>query len=340
MADMRRQDGLPTLSVVVNNYNYADYLREALDSVLAQLEKGDELVVVDDGSTDKSREILVGYIDAPGVTIIEQENQGQSAAIFRGLARARGDLCLLLDSDDWYLPGYLKRIRQLAHAHPEAALLFCAYQIGGDNHAGVRHMQTMQTRMVLEEGVTGVSRCSTLVTGEYLGSPTSGLALRQSLVGQLLQAQERIPDYMPIHPRLARWLGFPSGSHTAVRLAADGIIVRAASLAGYNKYFASEPGFFYRIHGSNAFASISWLGRQYLRAQRSRQVVRLTAGALGVEGKPTLAEVTQEAAQRSRPRRLRRRLRLRLNYVLAVLVACGDWWRKPGAVRQVWRSLC
>ena len=51
----------PTLSVVVNNYNYAPYLAAALDAALAQLREGDELVVVDDGSTDDSLAVLASY---------------------------------------------------------------------------------------------------------------------------------------------------------------------------------------------------------------------------------------------------------------------------------------
>ena len=326
---------LPRLSVVVDNYNYAPYLREALDSALPQLAPGDELIVVDDGSSDGSREILAGYAEDPRVHLVLQENQGQLAAIFNGLARAGGDLCLLLDSDDYFLPGYLQRVRQQARDNPQAALFFCSFQAGGENPRGVAQMRLMQERMRLEPGPTGRSRCSALVLGEYLGAPTSGLALRRSFVELLLSTRESFSDWMPLSPRTARWVGMPPGAHTVLRLGADGIIVRAASIADLDKYHDPEPGFFYRIHGGNAFASMRWWGRIWVRLRRNHRIAGMTARALSVDPRPALAEVVAEAGQRSRPRYGRRRLRLRLNYVLAVLMARAPWWRKPAALGQV-----
>ena len=90
------------VSVVVNNYNYAQYLREAIESVLAQTYHHVELVVVDDGSTDESREILQDYRSC--AVLILKENGGQASAFNAGIAQASGDLILLLDSDDYLLP--------------------------------------------------------------------------------------------------------------------------------------------------------------------------------------------------------------------------------------------
>ena len=329
---------LPRLSVVVDNYNYASYLREALDSVLGQLAAGDELIVVDDGSTDGSREILAGYADDTRVRILLQENQGQLAAIFNGLAAARGDLCLLLDSDDYFLPGYLSRMRRVARDHPRTGLLFCRFVAGGENIRGAREMHTSQERMRLAQGLTGPSRCSTLALGEYVGAPTSGLGLQRPLVNQLLAVREHFIDWMPLSSRMARLVGMPPGAHTALRLAADAIIVRAASIAGFINYYDPEPGFFYRIHGSNAFASMHWWGRTWVRLQRSRVIARMTARALMIDPCRPLPEVVREVQQRSRPCYARRRLRLRLNYALAVLEAAAPWWRKPAALAQVLRA--
>lgn len=66
-----------TVSVVVNNYNYARFLPAAIESVLPQLRQGDELVIVDDGSTDESSAILAGFADRGSVRVIKQRNQGQ-----------------------------------------------------------------------------------------------------------------------------------------------------------------------------------------------------------------------------------------------------------------------
>lgn len=325
------------LSVVVDNFNYAQYLREALDSVLPQLAPGDELIVVDDGSTDASPEILAEYAQLPQVKVLQQANQGQLTALFNGLEAASGELCLLLDSDDYFLPGYLQRLRLLAKAHTDIEFFFAAPKLGGESLAGVRGMHATLAAMELAEGPTGASRWSTLAGGEFVGTPTSGLALRQSLVRRLLALRPNLPDHMPINLRIARLLGIPSHSHAAVRLSGDGIIVRTASVAGCDKHYTATPGFFYRIHASNAFANIGWAGRQYLRFKRSRQIVLAAQRALSEQRRAELPEVLSEMRQRSRPLRFRRRLTMVRNYSLAIFAARGSVLAKAGALLRTLR---
>lgn len=86
------------ISIIVSNYNYAKFLNEALLSAHLQSYKNTELIVVDDGSTDGSREILKQWEDK--ATVIYQENQGQVAAYNTGFNVCTGDLVLFLDSDD------------------------------------------------------------------------------------------------------------------------------------------------------------------------------------------------------------------------------------------------
>ncbi len=95
------------VSVVVVNYNYERFLRDALESVLAQRYENFELLVVDDGSTDESRSILEGYRDR--VRSIFQDNQGVSAARNRGIAESTAPLVAFLDSDDMWHPDKLAR---------------------------------------------------------------------------------------------------------------------------------------------------------------------------------------------------------------------------------------
>ena len=99
------QKGL--VSVVIPNYNYARFLPEAIDSVLAQTYGQIEIIVVDDGSTDDSREILDGYGDR--VTVIFQQNAGVSAARNNGVSRSRGEYLAFLDADDAWLPAKIER---------------------------------------------------------------------------------------------------------------------------------------------------------------------------------------------------------------------------------------
>ncbi|MCC2671779.1 MAG: glycosyl transferase, partial [Armatimonadetes bacterium] len=75
-------------SVIINNYNYARYLPEAVESALAQTYPHTEVVVVDDGSTDHSRAVLAGYGDR--LRTVFQENGGQASAFNAGFAASRG----------------------------------------------------------------------------------------------------------------------------------------------------------------------------------------------------------------------------------------------------------
>lgn len=98
------------ISVVIPTFNNASYLREAIDSVLLQKGVEVEVVVVDDGSTDATPEILSGYKGR--IRSIRQENQGGGAARNRGFEASRGEYVLFLDADDFLLPGALLRLHK------------------------------------------------------------------------------------------------------------------------------------------------------------------------------------------------------------------------------------
>ena len=96
---------MATLSVIIPNYNRAGLIGETLDNVFAQTRPPDEVVVVDDGSTDTSVAVIERY--GSRVTLIRQENAGPGAARNRGLAAARGELIQFMDSDDLWSLGKL-----------------------------------------------------------------------------------------------------------------------------------------------------------------------------------------------------------------------------------------
>ena len=93
---------------------------EAIDSVLDQKFKAYELIVVDDGSTDETAEILAGYKTA--ITVIRQANRGVSAARNKGILSAQGDLVAFLDSDDLWEPEKLTCQFEFFQNHPEALI--------------------------------------------------------------------------------------------------------------------------------------------------------------------------------------------------------------------------
>jgi glycosyltransferase involved in cell wall biosynthesis len=112
----------PTVSAIITTYNYAQFITTAIESVLNQTRRPDEIVVVDDGSTDQTAGLVAGYA-AQGVRYVLKENGGAGSARNRGLRETTGDLVLFLDADDQWFPD--KLALQLAHLarYPAAGLV-------------------------------------------------------------------------------------------------------------------------------------------------------------------------------------------------------------------------
>lgn len=110
----------PMVSVILPTYNRAAMLQEAIDSVLTQTYARFELIVVDDGSTDPTPEVLAGY--SGRIVAIRQTNKGVSSARNNGILNARGDLIALIDSDDYWLPGKMATQVAFFLRHPEIAI--------------------------------------------------------------------------------------------------------------------------------------------------------------------------------------------------------------------------
>ena len=129
------QPDAPAVSVVMSVYNSASYLKEAVDSVLAQSFTNFEFVIVDDGSTDRSSQILSAYAaQDPRILLITQENQGLPAALNAGMAAARSEIIARMDADDIMLPDRLAKQLSYLRAHPEATVVSClAHYINGKN---------------------------------------------------------------------------------------------------------------------------------------------------------------------------------------------------------------
>lgn len=107
-----------TVSVIIPTYNRAHCVSEAIDSVLAQVPPADEVIVVDDGSTDNTTEVLAGYGDR--ITVLQQKNAGAAAARNTGIRHATGEWVAFLDSDDLWRPGRIAALRRdLPDADPD-----------------------------------------------------------------------------------------------------------------------------------------------------------------------------------------------------------------------------
>ncbi len=113
---------MPTVSVIIPTYQRAGFVGQAIDSVLAQTYTDYEIIVVDDGSTDNTRDVLTGYGDR--LRVIYQENRGAGAARNTGIRAAQGRYIAFLDDDDLWFPHKLERQIPILDANPEAALGF------------------------------------------------------------------------------------------------------------------------------------------------------------------------------------------------------------------------
>src|SRR5262247_1452486 len=113
-----------TVSVVIPCFNQGDFLGDAITSAMTQDGVLAEIIVVDDGSTDDTREVAAAFPDA---RYIHQENAGLSAAPDTGLSVATGEFVVFLDSDDRLLPGALAAGVAALSQHPEAALAYGRY---------------------------------------------------------------------------------------------------------------------------------------------------------------------------------------------------------------------
>ncbi len=111
------------LSIVIATYNRSHTLQACLASVLSQTDMGFEIIVVDDGSTDGTKDILAGFTDSRLRTVQLPENKGASFARNQGIKEAKGEYVLVWDSDDTLYPNALAFLRLLVEAHPDAIVV-------------------------------------------------------------------------------------------------------------------------------------------------------------------------------------------------------------------------
>lgn len=120
-----------TLTVVTPSYNQARFLDETLRSVLSQRDQVHEYFVLDGGSTDGSADLIRRYADRGIDYWVSEKDKGQSDAIHRGFTRATGDVLCWLNSDDVFLPGVFRRVRDAFDRHPDWDVL-TAYHVQTD----------------------------------------------------------------------------------------------------------------------------------------------------------------------------------------------------------------
>lgn len=193
------------VSVIIDTYEQGPFVAAAVASALAQraVREGEgEVIVVDDGSTDRTPEILAGFGSA--IQVIRQPNGGQAAALNRGIVGARGTWLAFLDGDDEWGPEYLDAALSALESGPECDAAFSGVQTvdAAGRSLGQDPSPLTWTRLealLKEADALGTGRISWM-------PPTSGLCVRRSLLSGLVEGGMAGP--IPAQYRIAAdgWL--------------------------------------------------------------------------------------------------------------------------------------
>ena len=166
----------PTIAVVIPNYNYSRYLQQTVESVLAQNPRFDQIIVVDDGSTDNSLEVLAQF--GSNLTVLAIANGGQLGAIVAGINLTTADYIHTLDADDYALPGLVGKIRDSVAERPAKV----QFQLSGVDDTGGKFNSNFP---IYPSGYNAASmRRDNASLGIYICPPTSGNVFsRRALLG-------------------------------------------------------------------------------------------------------------------------------------------------------------
>lgn len=212
------------VSVVVNNFNYDRFVEQAIDSALAQTYPDCEVVVVDDGSTDRSRDIISGYGNR--IVTVFKENGGQGSAFNAGFAAATGEFVCFLDADDWLRPSAAHRAVE-AFESTDAIKVHWRLEIV-DEQGVAAHKCFPDGPMVEGDVLDTVIEQGPLYDVHNL-PPTSGNAWQRRFLADALPVPEDV---------------YPTGAdvylHTLAPLAGPAVAVE-------------PPQGFYRAHGGNNY---------------------------------------------------------------------------------------
>lgn len=230
---------------LINNYNYADYIGEAIESILAQTHPFDEIIVVDDGSTDGSLDVIgATAANRNEINVIAKNNEGQLSCFNEGFAAASGDLIFFLDSDDLYTPRYLKTALDFYEKNEACDFLCCAVHEFGDRDRVKNYID----HYCAETGDIGFSLLRTRYGKKFIGGATSCLSARRTILEQIL----------PL-PFTNDW-----------DISADDCLVYGASLVGARKYCLPEPLVEYRVHAGN-----KWYDKSFSKSYQFKKRLKI-----------------------------------------------------------------
>jgi glycosyltransferase involved in cell wall biosynthesis len=178
------EDG-PSVSALIDNFNYARYLGAALESALEQSYPLKEIVVADDGSTDDSCQVAERYAAQDGrIRLVRKQNGGQASAFNAAFAASTGDIVCLLDSDDVWWPGKVARMVEIFSSAPQA--LWVRHRLRNTDHA----LRPLGTVVPATNGPRGPARSRYHHLEKTVTFSTSTVCFRRGLAERLFPIPE------------------------------------------------------------------------------------------------------------------------------------------------------
>jgi glycosyltransferase involved in cell wall biosynthesis len=180
----------PLVSILINNYNYGNFLPEAIDSALNRTYSNIEVIVVDDGSTDNSHEIIKSYGDR--IIPVLKKNGGQASAFNSGFAHSKGEIICFLDADDLFLPGKIQQVINTFQDHPDIGWFFHRLEFFGNSQEKLlqnsKNLKSSDRYDLREKIISGKLRGSM----PSINLATSAMCFRRSLLETILPMPEEI----------------------------------------------------------------------------------------------------------------------------------------------------
>ncbi|MEI6331290.1 MAG: glycosyltransferase family 2 protein [Pseudanabaena sp. ELA645] len=234
---------------LINSFNYKNYVGEAIKSALSQTHSFDEIIVVDDASTDGSGLFLqIEYEHNANVKIIvHEQNQGQLAAVTTGFLQSTGDIIFFLDADDIYHPQYLETALKIYNENPVCNFIFFkmgTFKYNKENYQAPTQLQISQYKDYIQD--RGYSMILTMEEHIFIGSPNSGNSIHRKYLSQIL----------------------PCTCIGTYRMWTDNCVLFGSSLLGARKFFVNLPMVGYRRHSDNDSNNVFYLDRfKYYQSQ-------------------------------------------------------------------------
>ncbi|XCN75090.1 MAG: glycosyltransferase [Candidatus Electrothrix aestuarii] len=212
----------PLVTILINNYNYADFLDDAIESALNQDYTNTEVIVVDDGSQDDSHNIIDKYGDS--IRSVIKENGGQASAFNAGVEVSHGEIICFLDADDTFKPNKVSGIAELFGQYPDADWIFHKLpRVDPEGNCIPRQGAIEELRFIdLRQAIKNVQKLP------FVNPATTGLSFRTSLLKKIFPMPE------------------------AFRISADSFLC-LASICNSPGVVCPQELAIHRIHGKNLY---------------------------------------------------------------------------------------